>query len=145
MGYVKIWLHIVWTTKNREPLLTDKIRGKVLDHIRENADRKGIYLDTINGHVEHVHCLVSLDSGQTVDKIVGLLKGEASHWVNQNNLTTQKFGWQDKYFAVSLSESALNRVRTYIRNQQEHHRKRTWEEEYREFLSRYGFDRFVSG
>ena len=73
MGFVKIWVHLVWTTKNRDPILTQNIRHDIFDHIQENAKNKGIYLDFINGHLEHVHCLISLGSGQNIDKILMLL------------------------------------------------------------------------
>ena len=106
---------------------------------------KGIYIDFINGYLEHVHCLVSLGSGQNIDKIVMLLKGESSYWINKNKLIRQKFEWQDEYFAVSVSESAVNRVRDYIKNQEEHHKKKSFQQEYDEFMRKYGFDKFLSG
>ena len=97
MGYIKIWVHLVWTTKNREPFLIKDIRKQILDHLLENAIDKGIYIDFINGYLEHVHCLVSLGSGQNIDKIVMLLKGESSYWINKNKLIREKFEWQDEY------------------------------------------------
>ena len=115
MGYIKLWVHLVWTTKNRKPFLTKDIRKQILDHLLKNAIDKGIYIDFINGYLEHVHCLVSLGSGQNIDKIVMLLKGESSYWINKNKLIRQKFEWQDEYFAVSVSESGVNRVRDYIK------------------------------
>jgi len=145
MGYIKIWVHLVWSTKNREPLLDADIRKQVFDHIRENAVNKCIYIDFINGHVEHVHCLISLGPGQNIDKILMLLKGESSHWINKNNIFKKKFEWQDEYFAVSVSESGVNKVRDYIKNQEEHHRKKSFQEEYNEFIHKYGFEKFVSG
>ncbi len=140
MGYIKIWVHLVWTTKNREPILNQDIRQKIFSHIKENAVGKGIYIDFINGYFEHVHCLISLGSGQTIDKIVMLLKGESSYWINKNKICSTKFAWQDEYFAVSVSESMINRVREYIKNQENHHRSRTFEEEYKEFIKKYGFE-----
>lgn len=68
MGYLKIWIHLVWTTKNRKPSLTKEIRQEVFHHIRENAKVKNIYIDFINGYTEHVHCLISLGSGQNFNK-----------------------------------------------------------------------------
>lgn len=140
MGYVKIWIHTVWTTKNRAPLLAREIRQNVFDHIRENAKKKGIYIDFINGHLEHVHCLISLSSGQSIDKILMLLKGESSYWINKNKFSRGKFEWQDEYFAVSVSESNLSRVRNYIKNQEDHHKKKSFTEEYQEFMQKYKFD-----
>jgi len=68
-----------------------------------------------------------------------LIKGESSFWINKNKVTKHYFEWADEYFAVSVSESHINRVREYIKNQEEHHRKKTWEEEYNEFIEKYGF------
>ena len=113
--------------------------------MRENAIDKDIYIDFINGYCEHVHCLISLGSGQNIDKILMLLKGESSHWINKNKFLQKKFEWQDEYFAVSVNESAVNRVRDYIKNQEEHHKKRSFQEEYNEFMRKYGFEKFVSG
>ena len=97
MGYIKIWVHLVWTTKNREPFLTKGIRRQVFDHLLKNAIDKGIYIDFINSYLEHVHCLVSLGSGQNIDKIVMMLKGESSYWINKNKLIVKKFEWQNEY------------------------------------------------
>ena len=125
--------------------MTSDKRKQVFDHIRENAIDKGIYIDFINGHLEHVHCLISLGSGQNIDKILMLLKGESTYWINKNKIFMGKFEWQEEYFAVSVSESAVNRVREYIKNQEKHHRKKSFHEEYNEFMRKYGFDKFVSG
>jgi putative transposase len=111
MPFVKVWIHIVWSTKSREPFLSDGIRQEVFQHIRTNAREKGIFLDFIGGYVDHVHCLVSLGTNQNIEKIVQLMKGESSHWINQNNLCKAKFAWQDEYFAVSVSEAVVDKVR----------------------------------
>ena len=120
----------------------DEIRKKVFHHIRENARRKEIYLDFIGGYVDHVHCLISLGTNQTIEKIMQLLKGESSFWINQNHLCKTKFEWQDEYFAVSVSESVIEKVRKYIANQEEHHRDTSFDEEFEEFMSRAGFQKF---
>lgn len=71
-----------------------------------------------------------------------LLKGESPFWINKNNLSKQKFEWQNEYFAVSVSPSRLGKVRAYINNQEEHHKKKTFQEEYDEFFNKYGFELF---
>ena len=139
MPYVRIWVHLIWSTKNRTPLLTGELRAKLLEHIKENASEKGVFLDTINGVADHVHMLVSLRAEQTVAKVAQLLKGESSHWANEHNFGLGHFEWQDEYIAVSVSESIVDRVRQYIKNQDEHHRKRTFSEEYQDFMKKYGF------
>jgi len=121
-------------------MLTKEIRQRVFNHIRENALRKNIYIDFINGYVEHIHCLLSLGSGQNIDNILMLLKGESSHWINEQKLLKEKFEWQKEYFAVSVSESAVNRVRDYIKNQENHHNKKAFIHEYQEFIRKYKFE-----
>lgn len=142
MPYVKVWVHFVWTTKNRLPLLTDEIRARVFQHIRENAREKDIFIDHINGWHEHVHCLISLGTDQTIAQIVKLLKGESSHWINQQKLCPAKFQWQHECFAVGVCESILDKTREYIRNQESHHGNKPFESEFEAMIRRYGFVRF---
>lgn len=130
MPFVKVWLHFVWSTKDRHPYLKDEIRAKVFEHIRENARTKGIHIDFINGWLEHVHCLISLGTDQTLEKIMQLIKGESSFWINKNKLTKTRFSWQDEYFVVSVNESTLRKVRKYIANQEEHHKTFSFEDEF---------------
>ena len=117
MPFVKVWLHFVWSTKDRCPYLTDEIRTKVFEHIRQNAKDKGIHIDFINGYLDHVHCLISLGVDQTLKEIMQLIKGESSFWISNNRLTKAKFAWQDEYFVVSVNKSTLPSVRKYIANQ----------------------------
>ena len=142
MPFIKIYIHLVFSTLNRKPLLNSlDLRIKVWKHIKENATQKGIFIDMINGYSDHCHCLISLGSNQTIEKIVQLIKGESSFWINKNNLTIEKFIWQDEYFAVSVSESMIENVRNYIRNQEKHHQKKTFIEEYNEFIEKYNFQK----
>jgi len=100
---------------------------KVLNLIRDNAKEKGVFIDFVNGYTDHCHCLVSLGVDQTIQKVMQSIKGESSFWMNKNNLTKGKFEWQDEYFVVSVSESAVDKVREYIKNQEEHHSKKTFQ------------------
>ena len=111
-------------------MLTQDIRQTVFQHIRDNSKEKGIFLDFIGGYVDHVHCLISLGTGQEIEEIVQLIKGESSHWINKNKLCKGRFSWQDEYFGVSVSESILNDVRKYIANQEKHHRTKSFDEEF---------------
>jgi REP element-mobilizing transposase RayT len=116
------------------------VREQILNHIKVNAREKEIFLDSINAVSDHVHALISLRADQTIAKVTQLLKGESSHWVNQESWTKRRFEWQDEYIAVSVSESMVETVREYIRNQEEHHRKKGFTEEYDGFMKRYGFE-----
>ena len=139
MSFIKIYVHFVWLTKNRKPFLTDCIRNKVFKHIKENSIKKNIFIDHINGYKDHVHCLVSLNDELSIGKIAQLLKGESSFWINKNKLTKEKFAWQDEYFAIGICDDKLSIVRNYIANQEEHHKKKTFNQEYEQFIKRYGF------
>jgi putative transposase len=119
-----------------------------LQHIRDNDKVKGVFIDFISGHSDHCHCLVSLGVDQTIQKIMQLIKGESSFWINKQEqfrdiLGGRKFEWQDEYFAVSVSESILEKVRLYIKNQEEHHKKKTFSEEYNEFIDKYKFEKYI--
>lgn len=96
-------------------------------------------MDCINGHVDHVHCIISLSTDQTIRKVLQLIKGESSFWINQNKLIREKFEWQDEYYAVSVSPRDLHNVRAYIYNQEIHHRAKNFLEEYNELVRDYGF------
>ena len=143
MPFVKIYIYFVWSTKNRYPFLdSSALRLKVWNHIRENAKEKGIFIDFINGYADHFHSLVSLGVDETIQKVMQLIKGESSFWINKNKLTREKFEWQDEYFGVSVSESVLDKVRAYIKNQEVHHSKKTFQQEYDEFITKYQFEKF---
>ena len=138
MSYVRVWLHCVWGTKNRVHFLNSTNKNEILNHIRENAKIKGVYIDCINGEKDHIHCIISLGLDQTIMKVMQLIKGESSNWINKNNLIQGKFEWADEYFAVSVSDSAMPNVRDYIKNQEQHHKVKTWNEEYDEFIEKQG-------
>ena len=86
-----------------------------------------------------MHCIISLGSDQTIEKVAQLLKGESSFWFNNKSGFKARLEWQDEYFAVSVSESQLETLRAYVDNQEIHHRKKSFEEEYEEFIRGYGF------
>lgn len=141
MSYVRVWIHAVWGTKNREHLLTREIRPRVLSHIRENAKLKEIYIDRLNGYTDHLHCLFGLNADTTVARTLQLMKGESAYWMNKEGITPLKFEWANEYYAVSVSESALDDVRAYIDNQEEHHKRKTYAVEVAEFLQKHNFSR----
>ena len=96
--------------------------------------------------MDHVHCLLALNADMTIAKAMQLIKGEAAHWANTSTeetnptkLIMKKLDWADEYYAVSISESMLEKVREYIRNQEEHHQRATFKNEYDEFIRKYKF------
>ena len=144
MPFIKVYVHFVWNTKNRvQTLNTPELRQNVWQLTRENAKKKDLFIDFVNGHAEHCHCLVSLGVDQTISKVMQLIKGESAFWVNKQGWTKQKLEWQDEYFAVSVSESQIDTARNYIKNQEEHHKVKTFQQEYDEFIIKYGFKKFA--
>jgi REP element-mobilizing transposase RayT len=144
MPHVKVYIHFIWSTKDREALLNSReLRRQVWDHIKVNASSKGIYIDTINGYHDHCHALISLTTDQTIRKLMQLIKGESSYWINKNKLTKHKFEWQDEYFAVSVSPSQVEKVRAYIRDQEKHHKHITVQQELDELIVKCGFQKFA--
>ncbi len=139
MSYVNIMVHAVWRTHNHEPVLVLEKREHLFQHILTNAKSKGIYIDILNGHVDHVHCLISLGADQSIGEVMKLIKGEAAHWANKEKMFNPRFAWAEDYYAVSLSKTAIGTVRNYIRNQEEHHKKKTFMEEYTEYMKDNGF------
>lgn len=144
MPFTKIMIHFIWATKNRERIISNQLKPLLLAHIKDNSMKKQIYIDCMNCVEDHIHILVSLSADQTIAKVMQLIKGESSFWVNQQNLVKGKFEWQDDYIALSVSQSAVNKVRAYIANQEEHHKKKTFENEYQDFLTAHGFDLLIS-
>jgi len=141
MPFTKVMIHFIWSTKNRHPLISKEIKPLILNHIKENSIKKGIFIDSLNCVEDHIHLLISLGTEQTIAKIAMLIKGESSFWVNKQKLTKQKFEWQDEYIGLSVSQSAIVKVREYIANQEQHHLKKTFAQEYDEFLKAHGFER----
>ena len=141
MSYVKIWLHCVWSTKSKTCIIPQSFRPALLKHFRENATEKNIVLDYINAHEDHVHALVNMGKQQNLATLMQYLKGESSFWINSQKILPCHFSWQDDYFAVSVSHSHVDKVREYIKNQDEHHRKISWDEEVELFINKYGFER----
>jgi REP element-mobilizing transposase RayT len=130
-------IHAVWGTKNRAPFLTHDIRRQVIAHIKANAREKRLYIDTLDGYIDHLHCLYGSNADMSISKTLQLMKGEPAHWINKEKVTKLHFEWADEYFAVSVSESMIPAVRAYIRNQEEHHKKKTFKEEYDQFIKKY--------
>ena len=117
-----IFLHVTWTTKNRVDFLKDeKILKEIIEHIKLNAKRKGIMIDTINGAVDHIHVLILLSTSETIARTIKLIKGESSWWIRRNITGLEDFSWQVGFDARPVTLDLLDTVRNYINNQKEHH------------------------
>ncbi len=135
---VKILVHGILGVKNRENLINPKIENEIYMLIREELIKLGCYVEGINGTKNHVHILFQLSPQKTVSDIFKQIKGYVSHQINLNNLTNNKFSWQVGYGAFSVSQSKINEIKNYIKNQKEHHKKMTFKEEYDKFIKLYG-------
>lgn len=130
----KLWIHGIFGTKNRKPLLHTDIMKDVHIHLQEQLEEMGCEVRIINGTGNHVHQLFILSKEYSIAQVMKSIKGETSHWINQEDLVQSKFSWQVGYGAFSVSESQVRKVQRYIKNQEEHHRKMTFKEEYEKFM-----------
>ncbi|MBL7074727.1 IS200/IS605 family transposase [candidate division KSB1 bacterium] len=138
-SYTKIWIHLIWTTKNRVRILKPEIRPLIHQHLLEYAQASGTPLERLNIQPEHIHSFFNLPSDKTLQGVVKALKGESAHWINENGFLGVHFNWQRGYGAFSISASQIEQVKRYIQNQDEHHKKRSFREEYDLLLRKYGF------
>lgn len=140
-SFTKIWIHAVFSTKDRSQLITSKFESKLHDHIKTAIlEQFKMEVKAINGMAEHIHIVFRLNPNFSIMDIMKYIKGESSHWVNSNNFTGFKFAWQTGYSAFSVSESMLEAVVKYVDNQKEHHKKVSFAEEYEQFMRKYGND-----
>ena len=139
----KIWIHAVWSTKDRFHFLESKKRKKIIDHLKTKLEESECGVRIINGTEDHLHALFLLNPNKSIKDIMKNIKGECSHWINQNNFYKIKFSWQVGYGAFSVSESLMKKVEQYIKNQKEHHRKMSFQEEWELLLKNHNM--IVSG
>jgi putative transposase len=140
-SYNKIWIHAIWATKDRTPSISANIESKVYDFMRKQFIDLGCPVRVINGMPDHAHCLFLLSPQKTIADVIKQVKGSTSHFINEQNLIKEKFAWQTGYAAYSVSESVVEKVFQYIRNQKAHHTKKTFQEEHDTFLKLNGIDK----
>lgn len=135
--YTSLNYHVVFSTKNREPFLCDEIRERLWPYLGGIARENAMRAFAIGGVADHVHLLLAIPPTMSVAKAVQLIKGGSSHWVKETFAEMTSFAWQDGYGAFTVSESQIAAVKEYIQQQAEHHRRKSFAEEYREFLQRH--------
>ena len=137
----KIYLHVVFSTKNRQPFLQDpELRAKThayLAGICRNLDSPSI---RIGGIEDHVHVLCYLSRTSTISDLVRDLKRESSKWIKQQSPELRDFHWQDGYGAFSVSPSHVDGLKDYILGQEEHHRTESFQDELRRLLTKYDIE-----
>jgi REP-associated tyrosine transposase len=142
----KVYVHAIFSTKNREPLLLDEWREELFCVMGGAANNLGCQSLIVGGMPDHVHLLFQLGRTITIADAIGKIKSTSSLWINEKHVVAAKFQWQAGYGAFSVSQSNVEAVRTYIRNQAEHHKHQSFQDEFREWLRRYEIEwdeRFV--
>ena len=139
-SYNKIWIHAIWGTKFRRLLIHPEREAEIHNYMRKQFIEMGCPVRIINGMPEHVHCLFLLSPQRSIADVIKQVKGSTSHYVNEQHLAAEQFAWQTGFAAYSVSESQLGKVFRYIHRQKEHHAKKTFQQEYDEFLQLYGFE-----
>lgn len=139
-SYSKVWVHLVWATLGRAPMLSKAAAAMTTGWLQQYSREKGIYLKACHFNAEHVHALIDLPTNLSIENVVQLFKGASSHWINEQKVVPGRFSWGRGYGVFSVSESAVGDVVAYIANQEEHHRKRSFADELKLFVERYGLD-----
>lgn len=139
-SYSRIWIHLIWETLGRERMLEKQAAAKASVHLSDYAVEKGIYMKINYFNADHTHALFDLPTSKSIEQVVQLFKGDSSHWINENKLVIGRFAWGRGYGAFSVSHSDVGRVAAYIARQEEHHKKKSFAEEYELFVKRYGLE-----
>ncbi len=139
-SYSRCWLHLIWATLDREPMLTKPAAVKASGFLTDYAHQKNIYMKINYFNPEHVHALIDMPTSKSIEEVVQLFKGSSSHWINQNRLLRGRFSWGRGYGAFSVSHSHIDQVAAYVAGQEEHHRKKTFGQEFEVFVRKYGLE-----
>jgi putative transposase len=138
--YSSTRIHVIFSTKERQKRLREELQPKLWAYIAGIAKNHGFEAIKIGGAEDHCHALILLPPPLPLSKAVQTLKGCSSKWLNDTGVAGNNFAWQEGYGAFSVSSSQTDEVVEYIKNQPEHHKKRNYEEEFLEFLRRFGID-----
>ena len=138
--YSQLFYHLVFSTKGRRPLIDQEIENRVWSYIGGIARKRDLSALQVGGIEDHGHTLVMAKPTIAPFKIPQWLKGESSRWINEEFPNLHKFSWQDGYGIFSVSKSQVPEVIEYIKNQREHHKGQTFEEEYISLLKLHGID-----
>lgn len=139
-SYAKVWLHVVFSTKNRQQLINPDLEKRLFEFLNKESDKLECRLKAINGMPDHIHMLIRISPKVAIAEVMKQLKGSSSYWVNHENMISQKFSWQTGYGVFSVSESQLTKVENYIKNQKVHHKKSSFQDEYTEFIKVHGLN-----
>jgi REP element-mobilizing transposase RayT len=133
----RLHVHIIFSTKNRERMLHDAVRNSLHAYMATVLQNLGCPPVLINSVEDHVHILFDLARTISVSQAVEEVKKHSSRWIKTQGNEFAHFAWQAGYGAFAVSESNVESIRDYVAHQQEHHRKKSFQEEYRQFLERH--------
>jgi putative transposase len=131
-------IHVIFSTKERKKCLSDDFQPKLWAYMAGIAHHQGFETMIVGGVSDHIHALLALPPILPLAKAVQLLKGSSSHWINETQTGDARFSWQEGYGAFSVSASQTEGVVRYIRNQRQHHERKSFEDEFVDFLKKYG-------
>ena len=129
-SHTRCLIHLIWSTLDRQRLLHDEKPKRISEYLYSCAKSNGIFMNINYVNPDHVHALIDLPTNRSLAQVVSILKGNSSHWINEQLLFEGRFKWGRGYGAFSVSESCASDVISYIKEQQKHHQRRTFAEEY---------------
>jgi REP element-mobilizing transposase RayT len=135
--YSQINIHAVFTVKNKDNALHLSFRDRLFEYIYGTIKNANQYPIVVGGYIDHIHIFFELNPDYKISDIIRMVKANSSKWINDNNFIKSKFSWQSGYGAFSYSRSQRDNVINYIVNQKEHHTKKTFRQEYQDFLDNY--------
>jgi len=138
--YTNLLYHVVFSTKDRIPLITENLQEELYAYIGGVIRAEGGVQLEIGGIEDHVHILAKFKAAVSVSEMLAKIKANSSKWATDHKMKMRKFGWQEGYAAFSVSESQMPIVREYIRTQKQHHHKQTFQEEFVALLERHGIE-----
>ncbi len=133
--YTQIHLHLIFAVQNRRSLIQNSWEGRLYEYITGIVQQHNHKMIIINGMPDHLHIVIGMRPTQSLSDLMQDIKGSSSKWINDNRLVAGKFQWQESYGAFSYGKSQLPKLIEYVKNQKEHHKKKTFVEEYKEFLT----------
>lgn len=134
---IKNYIHIVFSTKNRKPLITEEIEEELFAYIVGICNNLECYSVQVGGYLNHIHILCHLSKKITLSKLVETVKANSSKWIKTKGKEFQDFYWQNGFGAFSVGYKNVDPVLNYIANQKEHHRKKEFQDEFRTILKKY--------
>jgi putative transposase len=126
---VYLYAHVIWSVRGREALLSKAVRRVLFAHMQKEGAEKGIRIVAVDGVEDHVHCLVQLMPSQNLSQVVKSIRVSSTGWLNETRLLSIEFGWEEDYYAYSVSPSGVKQVVEFIGKQEDYHKTKTLESE----------------